>query len=487
MAISNDQRAPILSVEFDSTNAFQGPAILKYDALIIAQPTAGGTIPAFQLERVTSADQSNKFFGEGSLMSRMVKAWRDNNQTTNLFCMSIPDDGAGVSASGAFVIGGTATAQGSIVAYIGGDRIPIVVNVGDTATVLGDRLAAAVASTIPVTAVNVTGTVTCTAKNKGETGNGIYLDAFYNTGEELPLGLTLTINTMSGGLNNPDVQQALDLLADRWFQIFVTPYTDATNLTSIETELADRFGPVRQNDGMHITSIRRDFGDLATFGNTRNSPHNTIIHSFRVLTSTFEVGAAYAGQIAKEGSADPARQFTTLPLNGVLAPRELDRFTAEENNSLLFDGISTFVVDNGGVMRIQMAITTYQKNALGSDDIAFLEVNTLLTLLFLRFDFRTQIGTKYPRAKLAADGTQFGPGQQVITPSKGKAEAINIFRGWELLGLVENVDQFKRDLICVRSKVNNNRLDWILPPDLIDRFRVGAADMQFLLLQPASA
>ena len=72
-----------------------------------------------------------------------------------------------------------------------------------------------------------------------------------------------------------------------------------------------------------------------------------------------------------------------------------------------------------------------------------------------------------------------------MTPSLGKAEAILIFRGWQSLGLVENLEQFKNDLTCVRSTVDPNRLDWVLPPDLINRLRVGAADLQFLLQTPS--
>lgn len=477
-------RTPGLFVEFDPTRAFVGPSILQYSAIIIGQRLAGGTRPALQLNRVTSYDLAIKYYGEGSNLSRMVKAWIENNKTTKLYCIALDDDGAGVAATGSYVIGGTATAAGSIPVYIGGDRISIAVNVGDTASVLGDRLAAAIPVTTPASGVNVAGTVTFTALNKGENGDDIYLDAFYGANEELPEGLTFAINQMSGGANNPDVQTVIDLLGDEWYNIWVAPYYDDTNLDAIESELADRFGALRQIDGVYFTSIRGNVGVLSSFGDSRNSPHVCIPHSEKVLTSSFEVGAAFAAQVAKEGSIDPARPFTSLQLVGILPPRELERFTQAENNSLLFDGISTFKATNTGEVLIQQAITMYQKNALGIDDIAYYKVNTMLTLMFMRFDFRSQIGTRYPRAKLADDGIQVGPNQQIMTPSLGKTEAINIFKGWELLGIAENITQFKRDLICQRSIVDPNRLEWILPPDLVNQFDVGAATLQFLLQQP---
>lgn len=485
MTIPNDLRVPFMYVEFDPTRAFQGPSILKYNCLIIGQRLSGGTRAALKLDKITSYDQANNYYGQGSQLARMVRAWRANNRISDLYCISLDDASAGVKATGSFVFGGTATANGSIALYIGGTRVAIAVVVGDTATQVGDKLVSAIASTLPVTGSNSSGNVTLTAKNAGEAGNDIYLDANYNDTENLPEGITLSVTQMSGGSNNPDIQDAIDLIGDTWYQVICAPYYDAANLTAIETELSERFGPLRMIDGLYVTSRRGSVGALETFGNSRNSPHVCCMHSNAVLTSSMEFASSVAAQLALEGQADPARPFQTLPLNGIVPPREEDRFTLQENNSLLYDGISTFYVDTGGVVRIQRAITMYQKNALGADDIAYLDVNTMLTLLYLRYDFRTQILSRYPRAKLANDNVQVGPGQQVMTPSLGKAEAINIFRGWETLGLVENVAQFKNDLVCVRSTTDPNRLEWILPPDLINQFRIGSAAIQFLLEAPS--
>ena len=486
MTIPNDLRVPFMYVEFNSERAFVGPSLLKYSCLIVGQRLAGGSKPALQIDKITSYDQANSYYGQGSQVAKMVQTWRANNRISDLYCISQDDDGGGVDATGTFVLGGTVSTSGTLVLYIGGERVAVAAIKDETATVVMDKVIAVLTDELPVTGVNVTGTVTLTAKNAGEAGNDIYLDAHYNPGEDLPEGLTLSITQMTGGSGNPDIQDVVDVLGDIWYQIICAPYYDAANLTIIETEMASRYGPLRMIDGVYVTSKRGAVGALETFGNTRNSPHVHCPHSNDVLSSSVEFAAANAAQLALEGQTDPARPFQTLPLYGIIPPREENRFTLEENNSLLYDGISTFYVDNGGVVRIQRAITMYQKNALGAADIAYLDVNTMLTLMYLRYDFRTQILTRYPRAKLANDGVQVGPGQQVMTPKLGRAEAIGIFRGWERLGLVENVKQFKNDLICERSLVDPNRLEWVLPPDLINQFRIGAAVIQFLLEAPVS-
>lgn len=485
MTIPNDLRVPFVYVEFDSSRAFQGPSILRYQALLIGQRLSGGARPELHIDKITSYDQATSLYGAGSQLAKMFESWLKNNRITDVYGISLDDAGAGVAASGSFVLGGTASADSSLVVYIGGERIPVAVTSGQTATQIGDALVAAIHSGLSVTASNSTGTVTITAKNKGEAGNDIPLLANYNAGEELPAGITLSINSMASGANNPSIQDAIDVLGDEWYNIICAPYNDATNMTAIEAELDDRFGPLRMIDGLYITSKRGNLGQLESYGNGRNSKHVCCIHSEQIPNSSLAMVTAWGGQLAAEGQADPARPFQTLELVGILPPAIENRFTLVENNSLLYDGIATFYVDNGGKVRIQRAITMYQTNSLGAADVAYLDVNTLLTLMYLRYDFRTQILTKYARAKLGDDGVQVGPGQQVMTPKLGKAEAINIFRGWQELGLVENIDQFKNDLICIRSTTDVNRLEWILPPDLMNQFRVGAATLQFLLQSPA--
>src|SRR3546814_3024831 len=89
---------------------------------------------------------------------------------------------------------------------------------------------------------------------------------------------------------------------------------------------------------------------------------------------------------------------------------------------------------------LERPITTYQTNAYGFDDTAFLDVNTLLTLAALRYSQRARIAQKFPRHKLASDGTKAGAGQAIVTPSVIRAELVALAREWEDAGWVENMD-----------------------------------------------
>jgi phage tail sheath gpL-like len=335
----------------------------------------------------------------------------------------------------------------------------------------------------PVYATVSSAVVTVRARNRGPQGNNIDLRLNYADGQETPAGVGCTISAMASGATAPTLTSLIAEMGDEWFQIIAHPYTDSTSLTALETELASRWGPMRMIDGMAFTGAAGSTSTLATLGNTRNSKHSVILaqDGANPLTPPLEFAAMVAGAVALEANADPARPFQTVPVVGALPPAQTDRFTLQERNLLLYDGIATTRTDPGGGVVIERLITTWQLNAAGSPDTSYLDVTTMLTLLYLRYSLRAKILAEHPRSKLMDDGARVGPGQAIITPQTGKALAVAWAREMETRGLVENVDQFKADLVCVRNGSDPNRLDWTISPDLVNGFIVGAVRNLFLL------
>src|SRR5262249_56737113 len=94
---------------------------------------------------------------------------------------------------------------------------------------------------------------------------------------------------------------------------------------------------------------------------------------------------------------------------------------------------------------------------------------------------RFAITTKFPRHKLADDGTRFGAGQAIVTPRIIKAELVAEYRIDEFNGLVENAQAFKDHLIVERDTNDPNRVNVLYPTDLINQLRVFAVLNQFRL------
>lgn len=478
-------RTPGVYTEIDSSQAVRGTRLIPLRYMLLGQITSAATAPALTPVRVTSVAQARTLFGPGSMLALMVEAAIASNNWSELWCMPIADNGSGVAAAGSLSFGGAPTEAGTVNVYIGGQRVQVPVTTSDTPASLATALAAAItaATSLPVTAAVdgvVTSKVNITAKHKGEVCNGLDVRVNY-FGETTPAGLTTTIVALSGGTSNPDLAPVIAALGDEWFQVFGLPYTDSANLTLIEAELESRFGPLREIEAHAFAAAIGSVGTLGTLGDSRNSPHLTIVGATAEPMPVFCKAAESAAIVAYYASIDPARPLQTLPYRYCLPAAEADRLTQQERNLLLYDGIATTKVDAGGIMRVERMVTTYKTNAAGGTDTAYLDVETLLTLMTIRHDWRDYLLQKYPRHKLADDGTRFGEGQAVVTPGVIKAEAVVKFREWEELGLVEGFEQFKADLVVERNQSDPNRLDVILPPDVINGLRVVANKIEFRL------
>lgn len=147
----------------------------------------------------------------------------------------------------------------------------------------------------------------------------------------------------------------------------------------------------------------------------------------------------------------------------------------------MFDGISTFTVNDGGQVQLERLITTYRTNSYGDPDPSYLNVETIATLSYLRYSTRVRITQKFPRHKLADNGTNFAPGQPVVTPSIIKTELLALFTEWEEAGLVEDFTTFKDELYVVRNKSDRDRVDVLAGPNLINQFRIFAEQIRFIL------
>ena len=201
----------------------------------------------------------------------------------------------------------------------------------------------------------------------------------------------------------------------------------------------------------------------------------------------WEVAAAYAAQAARALTNDPARPLQTLPLTGIRAAAKGSRFSSLERSVLAKSGIAVQDVRANGTMQISREQTTYTLDAYGVGDTAYGVVTTLATLARIIRNQRQIVTSKFGRHKLANNGTAFGPGQAIVTPNIVKAELIAQYAADQELGLVENLEAFKANLIVERDPSNNDRLNVLYPPDLINQLRIFAVLAQFRLQYPASA
>lgn len=477
-------RIPGQFIEYDNSRAVSGTPAMPKKALLVGLRLSGGTVAENVPTQVPSSQDGETYFGHGSQLAQMIEAFKAANAYTELWAIAMDEEAGGVAATGTFTFSGTATEAGSIYTYIGGERIVTAVASGDAADTVDDNVAADITahlltSNLPVSAAAASSVVTVTCLHKGTCGNEIKLEKNRGDGEATPAGLAVAIVAMASGATDPSAAGPIAALSDAWYTTIVTSVTDDTNVDLWEAELLTRWGPMSMRDGHLFVGVTDTLANMTTYGNARNSQFTTAVGGGVSPTPDW-IWASVAAAV-DEGEPDPARPRQTLRLLGCVAALPADQLTASERNTLLTDGIATHYIGDDGNCYVERMITTYQTNSLSVPDPSYLDICTMRTLAYLRYSLRARIALRFPRHKLADDGTNFGPGQAVATPATIRAEILSLFSEWEADGLVEGWEQFKKDIIVKRNASDVNRVDAQLSPDLMNQFRVFAGQIQFLL------
>ncbi|HWJ72408.1 MAG TPA: phage tail sheath subtilisin-like domain-containing protein [Kaistia sp.] len=450
--------------------------------LHVVQMLATGSAVAGQVYRITRPDQGRGLFGAGSVGADMIEAFKKANLTTDVYAIALADAGGGVAAAGSIALAGTATASGALPVYVGSMRIPVAVSIGMTAAQLATALAAAInaIATLPVTAAAATGTVTLTARHKGEVGNAIHISIARRDGDAIPAGITPTITAMTGGTTNPTLQTALDAVAAEWFTDFVIPWDDATNLSALQSELAVRYQAMGKKDGHAYVGHRGIFSALTTKGGLTNSPFISGVGAKNSPSTPWAWAASLAGVASFQLANDPARQLRGLSLPGIEAPLTADRFTETEQDLLLKGGISTFMAQSDGTVTIDRVVTTYKVSPLGVADRAWLDIMIPKTASRIRYDWASYVSLVYPRHKLADDNSPAAAARDsVVTPGRMHASwgaRCTLYERW---GWIEGASDTVAQSTFERDDSDRNRLNASQQIRIIGNLMVLAAALEF--------
>jgi phage tail sheath gpL-like len=500
-SIPPNLRIPSTAIEFDNSQA--GVNQESQRDLIIAQTIAAQpALPLF----MTDYPQASLLFGPNSQLALMVQAYRLADPFGELWCLPLADAGGSTAATGSIAFTGTATAAGVLALYLADVAVPVPVPVGTTAAQLATAAAAAINAnlSLPATAAPSTGTVNLTADNKGTLGNSIDLRLNYygmQQGESTPPGITAVITAMSGGATDPDLSGLDAILGDVDYDFIGLPgYAGATQLNSIQTLMSNQSGRwswTRANYG-HVWTAKMDADATGAtnlaFGAGRNDPHVTCVTYEPAPPPPWAVAATWLGAVSPALKADPARPVQTLTLPGLLAPPKSGRYTKSTRQSLLTTGLATMSYNADGTCQIQRSVTTYQKNPAGAADQSYLDAETMLTLMFIARFRVNRFAQKFPRAKLAADGTNFGfqgvtSGEtpNIVTPSVMRSELIAQYAELIDLGICQDMDAYKAGLVVQLNSQDASRMDVLDDPILVGGLRVTAILEQFRLIPPSAA
>lgn len=483
-------RVPGVYAEVNNSAANTGA--INQRTLIIGQMTSAGNAAPGIAQILSGQGQAAAAFGANSMLALMAAQYRLSDIFGEVWCLPLEDAAGATAATGTIAFSGSPTANGSLALYIAGTLVLTALSAGQTAASIASAVLASINATpnLPVTAAVTTNTITLTAVNKGACGNEIDMRLNYRGnggGEATPPGLTVAFTgtssgsgtLLSGGAGSPLLTPALANLPTQPFDFIANPYSDTASIAALDLFLNDtsgRWSWEQELFGGYFGAYRGTLAASSTFGVGNNGQHGSCMAMYDAPQPAWIWAAEITAQCAVSLRANPAQPMQTVQLN-LLAPPLQSQWDISERNTLLYDGLSTFKVNQGGQVLIERMVTMYQLNAAGQPDNSYLDVNTLYELMAVIRAYRTYLASQFPRSILVADGTKITFGSNMITAAVILASVNAYYQTLADQGFVQNPAQFAQQSRA--QNAGNGLVKLFLPVQLANQLRVIAMLVEF--------
>lgn len=475
---------PVVAIKIDGSGAQKGPSILPYSALVLGQMLTAGTATAGVRYPVGSVAQANSLFGRGSQAAAMAAAMITQAPSVPVNVVAAAEP-SGAAATADLVVTGPSTAAGEAIAYVAGTRYSVSVGSGDAADSVATALAAVIDADedAPVGAAAVTGTITLTAKHLGVIGNEIDVRGPDGALEAHAAGIAISIpasEALSSGAGVPDWSGISASVGDEWDQVVAVGLAHATVAADVDAWLETRWGATEKKGARAYTSGRQDYAAALAYVGALDSKHLMHAPLNRGEELPWVTAAKLAALDAVHFRAEPERPLRTVVVPGTPSPRVGDRFTAGEREALLQAGAMTFTPDLQGRTRIERMRSTYKTSDGSTPSNAFRDANTHAIVTYCRYDLEVK-ASQFATYALRDDGATLPSGKAIMTPSRFKGFLLDVFGGWERLGLVEGAQAFAATLDVRIDPVEPDRILATIHPDVVNQFRQADILMAFIL------
>ena len=461
--IPSSIRVPGRYIEFNTRNAVQGLPQNPQSVLLLAPMLDSGWQAPLEPVQLYSDDEAGDMFGRGSWAQLMVKQAFTNNPYLDLTVIGLPDHSAGVAASGSITLSGTVQTASSVDVSAGGTTVSVAAAAGQSAANIAAKLQTAVNDAdLPVSATANGATLTLTAKSKGEIGNEIRLAA--DPGNS---GLQLQTTAMANGAKNAEVQAALEKVAGKHYHIIVSPFSDDANAKALSVHIEQVSNAIEQRGCIGVLGWRGTMATGTAFTAKLNDGRITCAWYKGAAEANGLLAAGYAAVLAAE--EDPARPLNTLEIKGLAITPDAQWPLFNECNSALYNGLTPLTVVAGKV-QIMRAVSTYTKSATNTPDPSLLDITTIRTLDYVRRAVKERIALRFPRDKLS----------DRLLP-KIRSEILDVLLKMEQAEIIENAEANKAKLVVARSPQDANRVNALIPADVVNGLHVFAGRIDLIL------
>jgi phage tail sheath gpL-like len=466
--VRSDIRVPGRYIEFNTRTAVRGLPANPQKMLLIASRLPKSKQPALTPVQLFSDADAANLFGQGSWAYYCVKQAFVNNPYLDLTVITVDDAVQSNPADASVTIKYLPDNSGVLTVTIGGIDCQTRVSNDDTIADVVDRIVDIINDANTLAAAEVDGnTILLTARNMGSIGNEIALMASFSADSADADQAFIDIKPFQNGAGDQDIGPALEQVAGKHYHIICSTFTDDLNARKLSDHIDLVSNAIEKRGCIGVMGWRGTLSTGTTFANEINSGRITIAWYKNAMESNGIIAAGYAAVIA--GENDPARPLNTLEIKGLRKTADASWPLFAEFNSALYNGLTPLQIVNNRV-QIMRAVSTYVKNATGTDDPALLDITTIRTLDYVRDAVNQRIALRFPREKLSER-----------TPLRVRSEILDVLYQCENAEILEAVLENKDKLIVQRNPNDPNRLDAVIPADVVNGLHVLAARVDLYL------
>jgi phage tail sheath gpL-like len=458
---------------------------LQYDAL------KTGVIENELVQLITPA-KTGEEFGFNSQMYIAHKSI-DPSEVGGLKILGLPiaAPAAASPSTGSYDFSSTTlvTAAGNYIFYVGGIRLSIPVVKTDTATTLGDKLAAAInASNLTgTTAANVAGLVTLTCAWGGTSGDGIrLLGPWKRTDDAVPDGVNVVVTTMASGAGDESsvLQDAWDaiVLDGEWKTEVVTPTNVVAGLDIAFNSIGLPDDGSGKGTGLwadadyrpctNWTADIRDYSTVSAISDARKSdPNNDIIAAPDYSEIPFVIAAKVAAYVAGSANTNAATKYEGA-LSGLQGPVvKSNDWTATLADTALKAGLTVIKLDSNGDSVLGDVASTYHPVGENYPPFQF-EVNKRKTWNVAKTVKDDKVAYKNDVIVESLEEASFQP--KATDLDAETARIVSLVEGWVKFGWTYNGTFTTSNMVVALNPSNPDRIDRSIPILLSGNKRVAS-------------
>lgn len=485
LAVAASVKTPGLALSVDLLAGTASPGTAPLKVLMIAtQSTSGtGTPDTTRYEAIAGEADAELLLGPG-MPGHLAAVALFAEYALASVDLVIPASPSGAAASETIVFAGTVTTARTVRVWVKGVFLSFVWSPGETATDAGDELVALVGQNtklLPVTAANVSGTVTLTAKDDGVWGNTVRIRG------ELVGGaggtMTVTAAVLSSGAGEANYDNVLGLVNTLEYDFILCCCSEAdvedgsatSEIGAVKTHVDGLDSGFEAKLQQIIAGSNNTISGAKAGTDALNHGPTEIVLSQLAESLGCEFAGAETGARVREEAADPAVNRIRMPYQATLhgpADPGTDDITPTEVEDLLNNGATPVGYDTTRTAHPIRPVTSYHTDAVAAPDFRLLDVSRVSGTYAVAKDLRTAIPQEYDGSKLSPDLVPGDdpPPEGVVTPTEVKGFIRQRIRFWINRGVVRQ-DKFDTALalgtFIVRvNPSDGSQLDLVLPIEI---------------------